>query len=101
MALRKDFNGNANFKVLVGFTLYGVPYERGQDFDRSSVPVRLLRQLYDNRNLEMAEEPDRRANFEQYLKGVNPLSLMTVEELTKFLADRGVTPRYNSTRVQL
>lgn len=100
MASMKEFNPNANYEVLVGFRLYGIDYERGQVFDKKVCTTRLLRQLYENYHLQMTNKaPDQ--TFSEYLAGVNPLSLMTVEELTKFLTNRGITPRHNASRSQL
>lgn len=110
MAKSRDelFSPNARYFVQKGFRLFGKDYTPGEAFDNKLVTTRLLRQLYDMKNLELDHSPamltPEQAKMVQYVTGIKPtptLDIMTDDELAVFLKEQGITPRSSWNRAKL
>ena len=95
---REKFDRERSFFVVKpSMTFDGKSFVHGDDFDKSLVGDRRLRQLYDTRFLGMRPVG---TNLDDKPKPII-LEKLSLKQLTLLLEDNGVTPRVGATRKQL
>lgn len=93
------FDRDLDFVAAKTFTFAGKEFRPGDQFDKSEVNTRRLRQMYDQRFLGVSEAP---TSPPPPPPTRNPaLRALSAAELRKWLADKGVVPRYGADRAKL
>lgn len=103
---REEFDASRSFIARRAMRVGGVDYRDGEDFDKHAVPIRRLRQLFENRKINMKPLDEAAATPEtapeKAGQGRKPqFRRMDDENLRRWLADQGSIPRATWGRPKL
>jgi hypothetical protein len=104
---REPFDRTREFRVLRQMILAGRVYVTNEAFPKTLVNDRRLRQLYDQRYLQMVPldpvplDTNPAPVIEKEVGSRPDFADMTNQQLTQYLTDHGVTPRHGWKRPQL